>query len=111
MEQQEILEGNRLIAEFIGINPDIGFSLGHDMSGNEYFDKNYIYHSSWDWLIPAWSKIYVLMENLRGNEEAYNEGADYHDNFDIAMNHNDIETAFEICGEAIKWYSSKNKTT
>jgi hypothetical protein len=69
MTQEEILEGNKLIAEFMGaklITDDPNF-----MGGNVPFfrlakfndiERNYTkyelkYHSSWDWLMPVVEKI------------------------------------------------------
>jgi len=47
MNKEEILEGNKLIASFM----DIDDSMPHDRQGA------YLYHSSWDWLMPVVEKI------------------------------------------------------
>ena len=49
MNSIEILEGNKLIAEF----------LNQKLPSNSDFDI-YLYHSSWDWLIPVVEKIESL---------------------------------------------------
>lgn len=55
MTQEEILEGNRLIAEFMRsdvVYDGITFSIALD----PLYD-NTKYHSSWDWLIPVLYKV------------------------------------------------------
>lgn len=47
MTQQEIIENNKLITEFMEINT----SISHDHQGI------YLYHLSYDWLIPVIEKI------------------------------------------------------
>ena len=63
MSEQEIVEGNKLIVEFIG------YKFIED--GHQYWrlsDKHLLlenelkYHSSWDWLMPVIEKIEHLFE-------------------------------------------------
>lgn len=74
MSEQEIIDGNRLIAEFMGAK--YGEDSPNKISKNGYLelpdDSNYKfskwtvrfswieelqYHSSWDWLMPIYTKI------------------------------------------------------
>ena len=66
MTDKEIIEGNKLIAEFMGLNyedvvKDIWYNyqqLGYRNSDFMNFPENYkFYHSSWDWLMPVVEKI------------------------------------------------------
>jgi len=66
----DIVEGNKLIAEFMGIRFNNGNaydsngntymrfrSWNNDMARNEFFRLNKLYHNSWDWLMPVVEKI------------------------------------------------------
>lgn len=58
MTTEEIVEGNRLIAEFMGYKQreNGGLFWGNDGLGGLY-PKDLKYHSSWDWLMPVVEKI------------------------------------------------------
>jgi len=61
MNSIEILEGNKLIAEF----------LNQKLPSNSDFDI-YLYHSSFDWLMPVVEKCfekYDLIENNSSNHQ------------------------------------------
>lgn len=58
MENKEIIEGNKLIAEFMGmefhtINNITGVTIDGVLGGLEKLQ----YHTSWDWLMPVVEKI------------------------------------------------------
>lgn len=65
MERDEIIEGNKLIAEFMGYKLSDTFSPalpphyineeGETITG--YIDTELKYHSSWDWLMTVIEKI------------------------------------------------------
>lgn len=64
MTEQEILKGNKLIAEFMGIkivkrNDEDAVFLFENAAFPEYFrcTKFNTYNSSWDWLMPVVEKI------------------------------------------------------
>ena len=59
MTKEEILEGNKLIAEFMGFT--VG-EFGFQEPGEEWQQpfKHLKYHSSWDWLMPVVEKIETL---------------------------------------------------
>lgn len=64
MSEQEILEGNKLIAEFDGAiftNDDTeaypqGYLYFQDIGAREA--KNLMYNDSWDWIMPVVEKIH-----------------------------------------------------
>ncbi|MBA3900975.1 MAG: hypothetical protein H0X62_12345 [Bacteroidetes bacterium] len=49
--KKETLEGNKLIAEFMGVNGDESNKSFND------FLENSKYHNSWDWLMPVVENI------------------------------------------------------
>lgn len=58
----EILEGNLLIAKFMGLAEDeypSGLPKGTDIWGN-FMDNDIQYHSSWSWLMPVVEKIETI---------------------------------------------------
>ncbi len=81
MSEQEILENNRLIAEFMGLKEDESFKkldterLSKGLpAGSPIYHKDGIltnlrYQFSWDWLIPVLIKIEDIHYNLHTNEE------------------------------------------
>lgn len=66
MNSTEIIEGNKLIAEFMGLNyTNLINGIWFDMQNNGHRNieimndaKNYaLYHSDWNWLMPVVDKI------------------------------------------------------
>ena len=67
MEQQEIIEGNKLIANFMGDQKLPGDKNG-DMTTVAWMSKDRLeYHSSWDWIMPVVSKIRALLDKDSDN--------------------------------------------
>ena len=110
METNEILKGNKLIAEFMKAkneNSDIYYlpEFGHYFNSygqieyNECFRSNELkYHSSWDWLMP------VIKKCLIG--ECKNK-FDYSYLYESLCNIDLKETFIEVV-EYIKWYNLNN---
>jgi hypothetical protein len=77
METQEILEGNRLIAEFMGMpitNVDVEYDtlwVSTDLhnGGAIVEETNACFHHSWDWLMPCVEKIAAIpkIETVKPN--------------------------------------------
>ena len=84
MVKKEILEGNKLIAEFIDLTPHdmfpdelqapdefkwmavkINVESDYDKLENEFisFENYFKFHSSWDWLMPVVEKIMQISNN------------------------------------------------
>lgn len=57
--KQETIEGNKLIAEFMGKKKSTGFGLNFrfDTWYNGILLSDLKYHTSWDWLMPVVEKI------------------------------------------------------
>lgn len=64
MSEQEIIEGNKLIAKFIGLKQnDLEHWINKDYlfgSQLKLFDFELKFHSSWDWLMLVIEKIELL---------------------------------------------------
>lgn len=66
MKENDLIEDNKLIAEFMGLTPnmesifDPGIKQWLDADGEYYTDNELKYHSSWDWLMPVVEKIESL---------------------------------------------------
>lgn len=112
MTQEEILEGNILIAEFMGLQT--GKHLGYNRWQDDWFDnldvingqrnEKLLFDSDWNWLIPVVEKItsddlYLKYKNETSN--IVSEGGIY-------INTKFIINTFEDVVDFIKWYN-KNK--
>lgn len=133
MSEQEILKGNKLIAEFIGavyirredlfddhIIEEFIYNNNHPISKqipkvteNLYHLR---YHLSWDWLMPVVEKIEemknennVIYEVILGR---YSMVINPHCNLQKMFHHESeskIHAAFQTIVEFIKWYNSCQK--
>jgi hypothetical protein len=67
MTNEEVIRGNKLIAEFMGASIDDGYgdkeTYRFPLRGAPKEYASYVwssdglqYHSSWDWLLPVWQK-------------------------------------------------------
>lgn len=63
MSDEEILEGNKLIAEFMGgkYYPNGGWSEWQFPDGGK--PSILYYNSSWDWIMPVVDKIMMMQNN------------------------------------------------
>ena len=128
MTRKEVIEGNKLIAEFMGYS--VGFPHKTDKYGYIQTVEGYIipsivnpsphpsdidthqfsltdlrFHSSWDWLIPVINKIYDLSEYYTYKDETqtfYSEGG-------IEINTKYIEETYKDVVEFIEWFNSNKK--
>ena len=103
MQGQEILEGNKLIAEFIYddsfIDDGDGDCYCESPNGMiDFYIEDAKYHTSWDWLIPVVKDIKLLVcesefvYRFRGKLESF-----------------EIESVWFAVVEFIKWYNSCQK--
>lgn len=65
------------------------------------------YHTSWDWQIPAWSKVVPLIQNiLKGNLGADNKRLYLYERYELAVMQNNTADGFDILIQAIQWYNT-----
>jgi len=108
MTQEEITEGNKLIAEFRnGIlfhprdNKNIIAYRGVESVGSFTIEAAK-YHSSWDWLMPVVDKISTI--NLKQYEDDFIPQELW-----IYGLFTPIEMVYEAVVEFIKWYNKNGK--
>lgn len=119
MNQKEILEGNKLIAEFMG------FKRKEDLQGFATFknwtiepfgyfnDEGLKYHSYWDWLMPVVEKVRDsnCMISIRFNRQlntANTTIACFENKWhkDISISGVGIESTYKAVVGFIEWHNS-----
>jgi hypothetical protein len=123
MEQNEIIEGNKLIAEFIADRIDSNSGKTWILDFNEGIwhnvnQEDWAFYTSWDWLMPVIDKIEALDEdfevqigrNLYVKELTYNciihtEGGAVH--FESDFTGNRISGVWKLIVEFIQWYNNQ----
>jgi len=123
--REEILEGNELIAEFMGIKTqrEQSFMTG---IGNFYvidLERNQIlFHNSWDWMFPAIDKInglgkaysfatfktYVSLTVEKSGNKMYKDFSFAHAEY-ITAEQTGKEAAFKLLVKFIKWHNEHVK--
>lgn len=114
------IEGNKLIAKFMGINTKVYSdtpTITRWQFGNSMLHQDDLeYHSSWDWQIPAWTKLLSLTreryynETKRGASTSWSEQRDiWENNYHSAIDSASPKNGFDILVLAIQWYN-ENKT-
>ncbi len=112
MKKEEIIEGNKLIAEFMGGEFNerqsfVYFKLPVNKAYSVLDDLKY--HSSWDWLMPVVEKIEkgnFGVKQCRKVVEIYID--DTKENIIHSKHRNRIESLWYAIIEFINWYN-KNK--
>lgn len=134
MTEQEILDGNRLIAEFMGVtiskktlfknDKDIETIVVDVYSRPSFFNdalygaygwasyedlKLMLYHSSWDWLMPVVEKIENLgLYDISIIVDTCRISGDGYDKT-ICEEWMKIGIVYKSVVEFIKWYNKQNK--
>lgn len=107
MTQEQII-GNRAIAVFMGLlskNPKYPFTKPN---GSVNY-KEAEYHSSYDWLMPAWKKFESL--EISKVDEGFKDNYSRHlMSVSTAIIHYDISVAFDRFVMALNWYNSQQLT-
>lgn len=107
MTEQEILEGNVLIARFLNVE--------HIERVEENDPRYYIdnisykpmelkYHTSWDWLMPVIEKF----DSAPYKQEFHIGISAHRECIDANLILYDIDKTFEALVDAIKWYNTFN---
>ena len=135
MTHQEIITGNKLIAEFIGIKLHGGGTSIFDEPSLKYFRKTtyeqdglckychnnvnhghnircYVldtdqlkYHTSWDWLMPVYAKIRQV--KIEDNHDVSAKIESVFKYADFAFETDSILSLWKVIVEYLKWYSSQ----
>jgi hypothetical protein len=116
MTEEEIIDGNKLIAEFMG------YYLRENFRGRSFwwhsadsktwgkgtwtpaFELEHeCYHEDWNWLIPVWSKInsdlYIDMDKVHN----FNQETHIPQQFADSIVDNNPQRGFEVVLQAIEW--------
>lgn len=124
--ENNILEGNNLIADFMGLEKQDTFGgkrYVYEVFGNKY-TLTLHFHESWDWLIPVAKKILKTcdekVKSFSYEERILDKGSDkslsdptawrcwsYKASSIITFNW-EINRLWNACVEFIKWYQSLN---
>ena len=133
MKQEEILENNKLISEFMGITNVEEFNnslcASHPEEGIWYYEPLWYldYHSDWSLLMPVVEKIekdlsiatmmYVNTWDNRGRymftfyKELDTDGSIRNQLFKESVSGSKIESIYNGVVEFIKWYNTPNQDT
>jgi hypothetical protein len=114
MTKEEIIMGNKLIAEFMGLRvdktPDGVDAWFVDLENLKSIYHNQDarepkFHSYWDWLMPVCHKLDYLAENKSVDWSADYEG--YCDKLEDSITRTyTIEPVFNTVVEFIEWYNA-----
>lgn len=113
----EIVEGNKLIAEFMEIQKEqdwynylriYPFVIDGKDKANKHrrlFADEMKYHSSWDWQIPVWGKIGAISQKYACDEDSATRHNKLCDDYEMAVFQNDPMRGQQILVKAISWYN------
>jgi len=94
MTREQITEGNKLIAEFMLLQPNSKKTFWYDKANNKGHNELH-YHTSWDWLKPVVNEIFTY-------GFAHSERVKHFTKMSIVV---DIEPCWESCVNFIKWHN------
>jgi hypothetical protein len=115
-KEEQILNGNKQILGALGFRVCRKGGLWvYEKYDDATSSKTFIpvesveYHTSYDWLIPAWVKIRDKIFDFIIKNLLYNVPMnEYSKKFTIAViGNNDMEIAWKVLIEAIDWYDKK----
>ena len=113
MTNEEILAGNKLIAEFIGGVLDSPQSKYYYFQDKGRYETELKYHSSWEWIMPVVVKIESLGFDvkIRGIECSINRLCEEETIIQLVLGDRDrkIELVWSGMLEFIKWYNKQPK--
>lgn len=118
MTKEEKLNGNRLIAEFMGRS----FSMSH-ISDYKNAPDNALppmkYHKDWNWLIPVYKKIAAVSRPIKEKEGEIFKGSGVTWTSECgeltwavynSCRNFEIEKVFPAIVDWIKWYNKQKET-
>ena len=113
MDKETIIEGNKLIAARMQLR-SFKYDI-HSTGWNSPIDNSTCfrleYHTSWDWQIPAWSKISHLTQKAASDNKYLAERhLSYADKYESAIFTNNLEEGFKVLVSIITWYNTLPNT-
>jgi hypothetical protein len=124
MKREEILNGNKLIAEFLNVKPNnygdyemYGVvEVIEDGENNQHFfrPQDMLFHSSWDWFMPVVDKIESIIFDENNSYNVTIGSTNYcviqdanGDTIEIVEDSGNtkLETVYKAVVEFIKWYN------
>ncbi len=117
MKKNEILEGNKLIAEFMGgvLNVE-GGSYHFDYCPNQAIktvgwlagDEDLFYNAKWDWLMPALKKMRDYLQTMeRPSKNHCCKGDMLEVDVTCALLEINIEKTYKNFIPLVQWYNSQ----
>jgi hypothetical protein len=117
MKESEILEGNKLVAEFMGATKGFNSKDGefYYLPNNvpSYLIKELKYHSSYDWIMPVVQKIINLGWQFQLNSYGISNSAEFIKTGSYIKNTDwstPLLATYNVVIDFIKWYSNSDKT-
>lgn len=118
--KQEIIEGNKLIAEFMGLKPRFVEYPNAQINRWEVDIHNswqpMCYHESWDWLMPVVDKIkemkhpiYLYQSHIQSTVEIFEMKNDHYIVRESDTLSKPIEVLFRALVKFIKIYNKEKK--
>jgi hypothetical protein len=111
---EQILEGNKLIAEFVGYKQhNHGSYKTFEIDGRHIYESVVQYNTKWEWLMPVVEKIESLGFQFHiGNEGAAIKKWWFRGNVpDLgSVQETKIAATWEICIRFIQWYNNQTPT-
>jgi len=108
-QDKQTIEGNKVIAEFMGAKVESNNHTGRDVTFPEithglrtHKSFQLQYHTSWDWLMLVVQKCYSLCNDL--------QHPDQEEELSVALLSCDISEVHEAVVKFITWYNSQPKT-
>lgn len=102
------IEGNKLIAEFMGLKfHKIGWVDDQHIDGN-YECVELKYHSSWDWQIPVYSKLAkAIREIVTKNPEHKPTYERLLNHYESAVFNNQPDAGFLTISSNLQWHNQQ----
>ena len=111
MTQEEIIEGNKLIAEFMGYElAGPGFPSGYFVNNDYFHFENLKFHTSWNWLMPVVEKIESLGMQFWIGKYASSVTHEKIGDLEIHEKGNDkLIVIYNLSVKVIQWYNQQKQ--